>query len=394
MRGGGDSGWPDILIIAQPPARLMPNEQSITSSRLVSIDALRGFDMLMIAGAGAVIHQLEGKTGWGWVDAVARQFTHPAWFGFTFYDCIFPLFLFLAGVSIPFSLAGAIAKGTPGPELYRKAFVRLLILIVLGMLDKNAPFPFFDPHHIRMGSVLGRIGLAGFVSVVLYLNVGSARRLAIAGGILFLYYAALMLVPVPGFGAGNLSFEGNLVGWFDRTFLPGRLLQVTYDELGILTQFPAMCLTMLGVHAGEILKDSSFSQQARFRRLLIAGMVCLGLGLLWSLHFPIAKRLWTSSFILVTSGLSFTFMAVFYGIIDVVGFKKWAFPLVVVGMNSLTIYMTFHFVDFGHTSKLLFAGLYQPLDPKWHGVLESLGALLLVWSFLFVLYRNKIFFKA
>jgi predicted acyltransferase len=365
-----------------------------TPVRLVSIDALRGFDMLMIAGAGAVIHQLDGKTGWPWMDAVAKQFTHPAWFGFTFYDCIFPLFLFLAGVSIPFSLSKAIALGTPKTTLYKKAFVRLLILIALGFLDKNAPIPFFDPHHMRLGSVLGRIGLAGFVSVMLYLNLSSMKRLGVAGGILLAYYAALFLVPVPGFGAGNLTFEGNLVGWFDRSFLPGRLLQGIYDELGLLTQFPAMCLTMFGVFAGEILKGSAITPAAKFRSLLLAGVICIALGLLWSLHFPIAKRLWTSSFILVTSGISFTLLAVFYGVIDLLNFKRWAFPLVVVGMNSLTIYMAYHFIDFGHTSKLLFSGLYQPLDPKWYSVLESTGALLLVWLFLYALYRRKIFFKA
>lgn len=375
-----------LQIVSTPPA---PSQ-----ARLVSIDALRGFDMLMIAGAGAVIHQLDGKTGWPWVDAVAKQFTHPAWFGFTFYDCIFPLFLFLAGVSIPFSLSKAIAQGTPKTTLYQKAFVRLLILAALGFLDKNAPIPFFDPHHMRLGSVLGRIGLAGFVSVVLYLNLGSAKRLGVAGGILLAYYAALFLIPVPGFGAGNLSFEGNLVGWFDRTYLPGRLLQGTYDELGLLTQFPAMCLTMFGVFAGEILKDSARTPAAKFRSLLLTAVVCLVLGLLWSLHFPIAKRLWTSSFILVTTGISFMLLAAFYGIIDLMNFRRWAFPLVVVGMNSLTIYMVYHFVDFGHTSKLLFSGLYQPLDPKWYSVLESTGALLLVWLFLYALYRRKIFFKA
>jgi predicted acyltransferase len=372
----------------------MSTASSLPRTRLVSIDALRGFDMLMIAGAGQVIQQLGGKTGWPWVDALARQFVHPAWIGFTFYDFIFPLFLFLAGVSIPFSLARAMEQGMPAAEIYRKAFVRLLILVALGMLDKNAPFPFFDPQQIRLGSVLGRIGLAGFVSVVLYLNLTSVKRLAVVGAILLLYYAALMLVPVPGFGAGDLSFEGNLVGWFDRTFLPGRLLQGTYDELGLLTQFPALCLTLLGVFAGEILKNSSFTDRGKVGRLVLAGMVCLAVGLLWSRHFPIAKRLWSSSFILVTGGLGFSFMAAFYGVIDGLGLKRWAFPLVVVGMNSLTIYLIHHFVDFGYTANLLFAGLYKPLDPKWHGVLESVGALMLVWCLLFALYRRKIFFKA
>lgn len=150
------------------------------------------------------------------------------------------------------------------------------------MLDKNAPFPLFDWPHIRLGSVLGRIGLAGFITVVLYLNVSSLKRLYIVGGILLSYYAGLMLIPVPGYGAGDLSFAGNLVGWVDRTFLPGRLLQGTDDELGILTQLPALCLTVLGAFAGEILRNSALADGKKFTRLLITGAICLALGLLYS----------------------------------------------------------------------------------------------------------------
>ncbi|MSU50982.1 MAG: DUF5009 domain-containing protein [Opitutus sp.] len=364
---------------------------SPTARRLGSIDALRGFDMLLICGADAFIRQLGGKTGWAWLDAVAKQFEHPAWFGFTFYDFIFPLFLFVAGVSIPFSLSKALERGVSKSDLYQKAFVRLLLLIGLGMLDKNAPFPFFDWPHIRLGSVLGRIGLAGFVTVVLCLNVSSLKRLYIVGGILLSYYAGLMLIPVPGFGAGDLSFAGNLVGWIDRTFLPGRLLQGTYDELGFITQLPALCLTVLGAHAGEILRDHALPDGKKFTRLLLTGAICVFLGLLWSLHFPIAKRLWSSSFILLTGGMAFTFMAVFYGIIDILNFKRWSFFFVVIGMNSLTIYMAHRLVNFRYTSKLLFEGLYAPLAVKWHGVCESFGALALVWLVLYFLYRRKIF---
>lgn len=363
-------------------------------SRLVSIDALRGFDMLMITGLGTVIAQLKGKTGWWWVDALARQFNHPDWFGFSFYDFIFPLFLFLAGVSIPFSVGKALERGMPRAEIYRKAFIRMWVLIGLGMLDKNAPFPVFEPHLIRLGSVLGRIGLAGFVSVVLYLNLSSTKRLGVIAGILLMYYAALMLIPVPGYGAGDLSFKGNLVGWFDRTFLPGRLHQKTFDELGILTQFPAMCLTLLGLFAGETLRNTTTTAAVKLRRLFVAGAICIGLSLLWNLHFPIGKHLWTSSFILLTGGMSFVSMALFYAVIDVWNFKAWSFPLVVVGMNSLTIYLAYRFIDFNRTAHQLFFGLYKPLNMKWHGVLESVGALLLVWLFLYALYRKKIFFKA
>lgn len=363
------------------------------TQRLVSIDALRGFDMLMICGADAFFRQLEGKTDWHWVDVVAKQFEHPAWFGFTFYDFIFPLFLFIAGVAIPFSINKALDQGMSKTELYKKAFIRMLILIGLGMLDKNAPFPFFDWQHIRLGSVLGRIGLAGFITVVLYLNLNSIKRLYVVAGILLFYYACLMLLPVPGYGPGDLSLEGNLVGWIDRTFLPGRLLQGSYDELGIFTQLPACCLTLLGAFAGEILRNPSLTGGKKFTHLMVAGAVCLVIGLIWSLHFPIAKRLWTSSFILVTSGMAFVFMAGFYVVIDILKVKRWSFFFVVIGMNSLTIYMVYRFVNFRHTSRLLFQGLYISMDEKWHGVFESFGALMLVWFFLYFLYTRKIFFK-
>ena len=385
------SGTPPVAVAV--PSFTVESPRPPSARRLVSIDALRGFDMLLIAGADAFFHALHGKTGLAWVDAVTNQFHHPAWVGFTFYDFIFPLFLFIAGVSIPFSLGKALAQGMSKNELYKKAFVRMLFLIALGMLDKNAPFPFFDWPHIRLGSVLGRIGLAGFVTVVLYLNVSALKRLYIVGGVLLAYYAALMLIPVPGYGAGNLTFEGNLVGWFDRTFLPGRLLQKTYDELGLLTQFPAVCLTLLGAFAGEILRDSALADGKKFLRLLIAGVVCVALGLLWSLHFPIAKRLWSSSFILLTGGMAFVFMAAFYGIIDILNVKKWSFFFVVIGMNSLTIYLLNRFVNFRYTSRLLFEGLYAPLGEKWYGVFESLGAIALVWFLLYFLYRRKIFLR-
>ena len=371
----------------------MSSQPSIVAKRLVSIDALRGFDMLMICGADAFFRQLDGKTGWLWVDFISKQFEHPAWFGFTFYDFIFPLFLFISGVSIPFSLSKGLGNGTAKSELYKKAFVRMLVLIALGMLDKNAPFPFFDWPHIRLGSVLGRIGLAGFITVVLYLNLNSAKRLYVIAGILLFYYACMMLIPVPGYGAGDLSFEGNLIGWIDRTFLPGRLLQGTYDELGIFTQLPALCLTLFGAFAGEILRNNLLTDEKKFGRLLMTGAICLALGLIWSLHFPISKHLWSSSYILVTSGMAFVFMAIFYGIIDILNVKKWSFFFVVVGMNSLTIYMIYRFVNFRYTSRMLFEGLYSSLDEKWHGVFETFGAMMLVWLLLYFLYRKKIFFK-
>ncbi len=368
------------------------NSEVSKPQRLLSIDALRGFDMLLISGGGTFLVLLENNTGLAWIDWIAGQLKHPAWNGFTFYDFIFPLFLFIAGVSMAFSLNKGIEMGLSKAELYKKAFWRMLILVILGILDKNQPVTFFEPSQIRVASVLGRIGVAGFFASLLYLNFSRLHRIFWVAGILLLYYAALFLIPVPGYGAGNLSMEGNLVGWIDRNFLPGRLLQKIYDENGLITQLPALCLTVMGSLAGDVLR-SDRKESKKLQILLLAGIGCLGMGLLWGLHFPINKHLWSSSFIMLTAGMAFLILSLFYYIIDVLKFQSWAFFFQVIGMNSLTIYLAYHFIDFEHTSHALFAGLYAPLPEQFHDALEALGALILVWSMMYFLYRKKIFIK-
>jgi predicted acyltransferase len=372
--------------LPQPPAAI------IKPARLASIDALRGFDMLMIAGGGQFIEHLGGKTGLVWVDTLAAQFVHPAWHGFSFYDFIFPLFLFLAGTSLPFSLSSGLAQGLSKGELLRKVGKRMLILICLGILYKNAPLDIFYPANIRYGSVLGRIGIASFLAAALYLYVGSRQRVYVAGGILFLYYLAFVLVPVPGYGAGDFSFEGNLAGWFDRQVMPGRLLQKTYDELALFTQLPAACLAIFGTLAGETLL-SSLAASEKIKRLLLMGIVGITLGLLWNILFPINKHLWSSSFILLTSGLAFVSLALFYWIIDVQNLQKWAFFFVVIGMNSLVMYLAYRFIDFNESSRLLFSGIYEHAAEKWHEVYQTLGGLLLAWLLLYFLWRKRVFVK-
>lgn len=364
----------------------------IQQKRLLSIDALRGFDMLLISGGGAFIVYMKGITGLPWIDAVADQLEHPAWNGFTFYDFIFPLFLFTAGISLAFSVQAGVRKGVPKKELYKKAFKRFLILFLLGILDKNIPLNIFDPGNIRYGTVLSRIGFATLVTTFLYLNLSEAKRLLWVAAALIIYCALLYLVPVPGYGAGDLSFEGNLVGWIDRTVMPGRLLQKTYDENALLTQLPAHCLTVLGAAAGDILQKQ-WSESKKMLWLAIAGVAGITAGLVWGQFFPINKHLWTSSFILLTAGMAFLFLALFYWLIDIRGWRRWAFFFKVIGVNSLVIYLAYRFINFSYTSKLLFEGFYMHAPEKWHPALNALGGLAIAWVFLYILYRNKLFVK-
>ena len=370
----------------------MNPEPQTLPQRLASIDALRGFDMFMIAGGGTFIFLLKGKTGLGFIDSIADQFVHPEWHGFTFYDFIFPLFLFLAGTSLPFSLTSGLLRGITKQTLLRKVFSRMLILIIWGILDKNAPIDIFDPAEIRYGSVLGRIGIGSFISAILYLNYSWTKRLLIALSILIGYYLVLLLVPVSGYGAGDFSFEGNLVGWFDRSFMPGKLKQGSYDELALLTTFPAICLTIFGTLAGDVLLQNT-SASSKLKSLFTAGIIGIITGAMWNLIFPVNKHLWSSSFILLTSGMAFSILAFFYWIIDVKGWHKWAFFFRVIGMNSLVIYLLVRFVDFNASSRLFFEGLYMHTAEKWHEVFNALGGLLLVWLVLYFLYKNKIFIK-
>lgn len=373
---------------------IMSGEKSaFGGKRVLSIDALRGFDMLLIAGGGAFIERLHGLTGIKWIDWLATQLTHPAWNGFTFYDFIFPLFLFIAGTSLSFSLQSGLEKGISKTALYKKVFNRFVILFLLGIIDKNIPLDVFHPSNIRYGTVLGRIGITTLIAAILYLNFGAKARLAWVSGILLAYYAAVFLIPVPGFGAGDLSFEGNLIGWVDRTFMPGILLQGIYDENALLTTFPATCLPLLGTIAGDVLRDARMLEKSKVIYLCSFGAILVVVGLIWGLSFPVNKHMWSSSFILLTGGMAFFMLVLFYGVIDILGYRRWCFFFEVVGKNSIVVYLAYRFISFDYTSKLLFEGVYMNFDEKWHPVFNAIGSLALVWLLLYFLYRNRIFVK-
>lgn len=362
--------------------------------RLYSLDALRGADMLMISGGGTFIALMQGKTDLEWLNSIAAQMNHPGWLEpITFYDFIFPLFLFISGVSLAFSIKSSLGKGFSKTKLYKKAFKRMIILMLLGLVYKNSPINIYDPGYLRYSSVLGRIGIATFLTTVLYVNFSVQKRLFWVAGILLSYYAAIFLIPAPGYEAGDLSFEGNIIGWIDRAIMPGRLINGTYDENAIATSLPAFCLTILGAWAGDILRGSKRTPLYKTKILILIGSLLIGIGLVWSLHFPIVKKLWSSSFIAVTAGVSFLVLAIFYWLIDVKGFTKWAFFFKVIGMNSLVIYFAYHFINFNYTSHKIFSGIYSSVAKDWIEVFDAFGAVILVWAFLYFLFRKKWFVK-
>jgi len=368
---------------------------TIKSKRLNSLDVLRGADMFMISGGGAFIYYMHNLTNYEWLNRLAYNMEHPGWLEpITFFDFIFPLFLFISGISLVYSVNSQLSKSVSNRYIYKKAFKRMLILMLIGLIYKNSPLNIFDPAHIRYSSVLGRIGMATFLTTLLYVNFSWQKRLWWVAGILLSYYAAMFLIPVPGFGAGNMSMEGNFAGWIDRVIMPGRLINGIYDENAIATFLPALTITILGAWAGDILRNNASSSSYKIKLLSIIGISLIAVGLIWGLHFPIMKKMWTSSFILVTSGTSFLAMTLFYWLIDVKNYSKWTFFFKVIGLNSLVIYLTYNFINFNYTSHKMFSGFYSSFIPnEWLIVFDSFGAMLLVWLFLYLLFRNKLFLK-
>ena len=375
-------------------AESSPANHPKTSSRLVSLDALRGFDMFWIVGGEGIIHALAELTGWSLVLWASYQLEHVAWNGFVFYDMIFPLFLFVAGVAMPFSLTRRLERGDDRRKLTIHVIRRGLILVVLGIIYNNGLFrvPLED---MRYPSVLGRIGLAYMFCGLIVLNTELRARVIWFFGLLLGYWAAMKLIPVPGFGAGQLTVEGSLAAYIDRLLVPGKLYLEVHDPEGLLGTVPAISTALLGTFAGHFLRRDfpgiSGGRKALF--LAGAGVVCLLAGWVWGFAFPINKNLWSSSFVIYAGGWSLFLLALFYAVIDVWGKRKWAFFFVVIGMNSILVYMAGSIIDFAYTSDFLLLGLIQGLSESAKEMISWIGYVLVEWVFLYFLFRKKIFLK-
>ena len=364
------------------------------SGRLYSLDALRGFDMFWITGGQKLVFALATVTGWPLFEWMNSQMHHVAWNGFAFYDMIFPLFLFLAGVSMPYSFEARRNRGETRQKIYLHALKRMLVLVVLGMLVNRILE--LNPDNLRFASVLGRIGIAWFLAAMIVLNAGIRWQIAWFWGLLILYCLLMLLVPVPGFGAGDLSPEGNLAGYIDRLLLPGTMYTEFNEPEGILSTIPSVSTALLGVFAGHLLRLKTGRLNGMKKALVLIGAGILGLilGMAWGTFFPINKNLWTSSFVLYAGGWSLMLLGLFYLVIDVWKMKRWAFFFVVIGMNSITIYVLQHrILRFDIIRDFFLKGIHDLSPEALQPFISSLGYIAVVWLFLWFLYRNRIFLK-
>ncbi len=364
------------------------------SERLVSLDAFRGLTI-----AGMILVNNPGS--WAHVYAPLR---HAEWHGWKPTDLIFPYFLFIVGVAIPFSFGKRLATGSKRSDLLRHVVRRSAILVGLGLAMRAIPD--FDLGTMRYYGVLQRIGLVYLVAASAYLFLDRRGLAALTGALLLGYWALMALVPVPGYGAGELGPDGNLAAWLDRALLGGHLWQESWDPEGLLSTLPAVGTAFAGIFAGEWLRSDA-APDRKSLGLPEAGALLVPLGWLWGLVFPINKNLWTSSYVVFTAGTALLLLGAMHWVIDVRKRRgPWMEWMVVYGMNAIAVFVASGMVAKaltrihvgGQDGTSLYAWLYETLFRSWLGDLNgSLGFALATVAFwlgmMWILHARRIYVK-
>ena len=364
---------------------------------MVSLDAFRGLTI-----AGMILVNNPGS----WSN-VYPPLLHAPWHGWTPTDLIFPFFLFIVGVAIPFSFAKRLDRGDSRRDLWAHVLKRSVLIVAIGLF--MAGFPNFDLSAIRFPGVLQRIGVVYLFAAFAYLFLGTRGRIAVAGVLLLGYWGLMTLVPVPGFGTGDLSPDGNLAAYLDRLLMDGHLWSQsrTWDPEGLLSSLPAVATALLGIATGEWLR-SDRARPVKARGLLIVGVAAVVTGSAWHVWFPINKNLWTSSYVVFTAGAALWALAACYWVIDVRGRRTWSRPFVVYGRNALAV-----FVASGLLAKMLvrtqvgrpdgsavslYTWIYETMFLPWASPVNAslafaLATILFWWVALWLLDRKKIYIK-
>lgn len=364
-----------------------------SGGRLESIDALRGFNMFWIMGGAELFASTAAWLNIPWLLVVSDNLTeHVEWEGFHFHDMIFPLFLFIMGVTTPFSVGRRREKGAALGELVRHTLIRTAILFFLGWVYSGL-FKLEGWNELRIMGVLQRLALGSGVAVLCYLFFALRVRIGICIALLLAYWAAMKLCPVPGHPVGSMDEHGNFANYVDRLiFKPGQLYKEYGDPEGLFSTIPAISTALLGIFAGEWLRSSRAAME-KVKGLVIAGALGIALGYAWSPLFPVIKKIWTSSYVLVAGGWSALLLACFYWIIDVRGARRWAYFFVVIGLNPITIYLGQRMIDFDKTAEFFVAAAAKMAGHDIEVVILALAGVAVRWLFLHFLHRQKIYLK-
>ncbi len=365
------------------------------SQRLLSLDAFRGMTI-----AGMILVNNPGS----WTE-IYDPLEHAAWHGWTPTDLVFPFFLFIVGVSITLSFARRVEGNNNQRKLLLSVIRRSLIIFGLGLLLSG--FPYYDLSVIRIPGVLQRIAICYFVTSLIFLKSNWRTQSIIVVTLLLGYWMLLTLIPTPGFEAGDLSKEGNLAAYLDRTLLHGHIYTETYDPEGLLSTLPAIATTLCGVLAGHFLRSNRTALE-KVAGLFAVGYGAVILGSAWSGLFPVNKALWTSSYVVLTAGLALQLLAICYWLIDIKGYKRWATPFVVFGVNAITVFVLSGLIErvmtlikvVGATGEqvdlktYLYEGIFTPLlSPLNASLAFAICYVLIFLGLMWILYRKRIFLK-
>lgn len=364
--------------------------------RLMSLDILRGFDMFFIMGGAELVTALCVALGFG-DSPIARNMEHVEWAGLRFYDTVFPLFLFLAGVSWPFSLASQLKRGKTSGAIHRKILTRSVLLVLIGLVYNCVVLWRFGAN-FRIPSVLGHIGIGWGVAALVFMHVQRNWRRFLVGALIPLGYWGICLWWGAHTGADPYTQENNVFWYLDRLIMPNHIfLPGKGDPETLFVTLGGVPLAMMGMFAGETLKGA-LEPMGRVRRLLLSGCTAFALGLfcLYVLRIPCIKSLWTGSFVCFAGTYAFFMMALFYWMVDILSWRRWGFFFQVIGLNSITIYLAQAVIDFGMFRDLLFGGLIRPIkywNADWGAFVMQAGFSAVCWMFLYILHRRQIYLK-
>ena len=357
----------------------------VRSKRIDSIDALRGFDMFWIIGGDHLLRSLPDIQDNAITRTLAGQMEHVPFAGLHAYDLIYPIFVFIVGAAIPFSLPRIIER-EGRPSALRRVIIRGIILFLLGVFYMGGVANGFS--NVYFAGVLHRIGVAYLFTGLLFLFFRPRTLAIIAGTLLILYWALLTFVPVPGIGHASYEHGRNLAYWIDQHYLPGQKFEGT-----ILSTLAAVANCLIGIFAGLILKDSSRSELAKVRALAVFGFALLVAGLLWSFQFPIIKLLWTSSYVLIACGIGTILLSLFHLIIEVLNFRTWSRPFIWIGSNAITIYLLSSVANFPKLANRVVGGNVATFLGPWAATVNALVALTMAIWVVWLLYQRKVFIR-
>jgi predicted acyltransferase len=385
----GTGEWSDVAL---PWSVALPQPAEIPQERLLSLDFLRGFTMFWIIGGSEVVVSIIGCLYPPLTDAVETQLMHARWRGFTLLDMVMPMFLFVVGTSMPLALAKRIGPGQALRPVYMRIIRRVALLWVLGMLTQMAK-QYADDDDILIelfSNTLQAIAVGYLVTSMALIHLRLKGQVVLLASLIVSYMVLVMFVPFGGHPAGTIDRYANFPRYVDILILD--VFRRDHSFTWIITSLGFSASVLLGAMAGHLLR-SRLTARRRLLSLVAVGLACTGIGWCWSYSLPFNRHLWSSSMILWAGGWSFLLLALSHALIDVAGYRRWAFPFVIIGSNALLAYILQPLLGMATEGfwESVLPGNFPSLPTD---LLTNASEVLLLWLLLFWLFRHRLFLRA